>query len=104
MPITSSQSPVAPLISLDLTAASILLPAQQRAGDRVPFDVQRTGRHRPARFLVPPARVRQIAFATMQIGMDPGAVTILMRHHNIMGALPVVLAGPPERLQRGRKP
>src|SRR5215467_9867298 len=90
-PMTTSQSPLAPLRSFEtVTGASmIILPhrgtwpprkhyhrslRQQGFGDRLPFILDRGRRHRLARLLVPILGVRQIAFDAMKMRVDPGGV------------------------------
>src|SRR5579859_3309687 len=73
MPITTSQSPVVPLISLPL-AVVIPLTLDQRGNDPLPFGFERILRHRLAGPAVPVAGIGQIALDPMQIGMHPGGI------------------------------
>ena len=60
MPITISQSPVAPLISLPLAALMLFL--QQRRNHPLPFGLDRIVRDRLAGLAVPIAGIAEIAF------------------------------------------
>src|SRR5882757_8896095 len=107
-PMTISQSPVAPLMSLDgLTGAFIarLLPRQwvihqQRGNDLFPLGFERTGRNRFARLPIPVTGIAEIALDTVQIGVDPGCVCAAFGLHDLMRLVPVSFAGPPQRRER----
>ncbi len=73
-PITISQSPVAPLISLPLAASCSS--SEQRGNDPLPFGFERILRHRLAGLAVPIAGIAEIAFDAVQIGVHPGRVAL----------------------------
>ena len=85
MPITTSQSPVAPLISLPLTAVMPVLP-QQRGDDPLPLGLQRILCHRLAGLAVPIAGIAEIAFDPVQIGVHPGRVLAVSSFMTILCA------------------
>ena len=76
-PMTTSQSPVAPLISFaGLLRVHALAPPSSADSDPLPFGFQRILRHRLAGLAVPVAGIAEVAFDPVQIGVHPGAVRV----------------------------
>ena len=66
---------------------------------------ERTGRYRLAGLPIPVGCIRKVAFLSVQIGMDPSALTICLVYLNeAVSPLPVVFGIPPECLQRLLQP
>ena len=86
-PITTSQSPVAPLISLPLH--SCLVTPEQRRHHPLPFGFQRTGRDRLAGPPVPIAGIAEIALDAVQIGMDPGGIGVVFVLNDLVRLRPI---------------
>jgi len=53
-----------------------------------------------ARLPIPVTRIVAVAFEPVQIGMNPGAVRAVLVHDDVMGLVPGIAAGPPQRDQR----
>src|SRR5688500_6577107 len=73
---------------------------KQAGSDVVPFAVERTGLRRPTRLPVPIARVPEVAFDAMEIGMDPGGVRAGLVHDQLVRPVPIALGGPPQGRER----
>src|SRR5262245_53554780 len=99
MPITTSQSPVCPLISLPLATAMSLTLAQ-RGDDPLPFGLERILGSRLAGLPIPVAGIGQVALDPMQIGMHPGGIGVALVLHDLVRGVPVALRRPPERRER----
>src|SRR5262245_20550565 len=79
------------------------LSLQQCACDDVPFRRQRFAWHRTLRLPVPIARIGEVAFHAVQIGMHPGAILAGLVHDDLVRLVPLVLARPPQRRERRRE-
>src|SRR5262249_4748454 len=106
MPTITSQSPVAPLMSLLFAAAVIRsssLRAKQIAGDRCPFRLKRTGRGRLAGLAIPVSGIAKVAFDSVQIGMHPGRLPARVVLDGLVRPIPLAFGGPPQPGKGHRK-
>src|SRR3954469_15359268 len=70
----------------------------------VPLLVERGLGRRLAGALVPSGGVALVSLDAMQVGVHPGPVLIMRLLTAVMGAVPVALGNPPQRLQRQAQP
>jgi len=68
-----------------------------------PLRVQGAGKHRPAGLAVPIARVRDVTFLAVQVGMNPRRVGALNVLGNGVSAVPVAVRIVPKSAQQRRK-
>jgi hypothetical protein len=74
---------------------------EKAARDRLAFMAERTRRYRVTGSSVPISCIRKITFFPMQIGMDPGALTIcLVNLNEAVSLIPIPTSVPPEGQQR----
>jgi hypothetical protein len=74
---------------------------EKAACDRLAFMAERTRRYRVTGSSIPISSIRKIAFLPMQIGMDPGALTIcLVNLNEAVSLIPIPTSVPPEGQQR----
>src|SRR5262249_3169487 len=110
MPITTSQSPVAPLMSFEGLALLVMTTSPQSRGrasdqrprDLLPLRLERAGCRLPLGLPVPVARIVEIALDAMQIGVHPGGIGAALLHDDAMRLVPVPLGCPPQRAQQRR--
>src|SRR5271155_4894866 len=74
--------------------------ADDGAGDRLPFLLQRRGGHLAAGAAVPAAGVAQIAFDAVEIGMRPRPLGVALLLRTLVGLVPIALGLPPQRRRR----
>ena len=83
----------------DTKAGGFVDRLDQDGRDGVPFRLEGSRCRGAPRLPVPITGVAEIALDAMKIGVDPRAIAVLMRHDDLMRAVPVVLRCPPQRLQ-----
>ena len=76
---------------------------EQRRGDPLPFGLKRILRHRLAGLPVPVTGIAEIAFDTVQIGMDPCRVHGLDVLGDLVRLVPIALGGPPQARPTARR-
>ena len=76
---------------------------QQRAGDRLPFLVERRSAGRLAGATVPIGGVAGVAFLAMEVGVDPIAIPALVSLCGFVCAVPIAARVKPQRAQSGSK-
>src|SRR5690349_22401028 len=79
------------------SAKAAALARHQLANDRSPFDIEGVRRRLARRLAIPISCIGKIALDAMQVSVHPRRLGAVVAHE-FMRFIPIVLAGPPQRL------